>query len=70
MKGDSGGAWPMYDSNMKSITNNQNNFWCIDLYNELLTSEVFTNGKTSKTSKEANKAKTPSNLFGIDLSIA
>jgi hypothetical protein len=28
------------------------------------------NGKTSNTSKDANNAKTPSNLFGIDLKIA
>jgi hypothetical protein len=36
----------------------------------LLTSDVLIKGRTSNTSKEANKAKTPSNLFGIDLRIA
>jgi len=31
---------------------------------------VLIKGKTNKTSKEANKAKTPNSLFGIDLKIA
>jgi len=31
---------------------------------------VFVNGRTNKTNKAPNNAKTPSSLFGIDRSIA
>jgi len=43
---------------------------CNGLYNDERISDVLTKGKTNKTNKAANKARTPKSLFGIDLNIA
>lgn len=43
---------------------------CIGLYREDLTFDVLVKGKTNNTNKAPNRAKTPSNLLGIERSIA
>ena len=49
---------------------NQKKNWWSGLYKDDLKLEVLIKGKTKRTSIDANKAKTPINLSGIDRKIA
>ena len=61
---------PIYVNITKSATNTQNITLLIGLNCLLLIGLCSINGITNNTNNDANNAKTPNNLFGIDRKIA